>query len=102
MISAKVMADELNRAGASLTVNGFCYSACALLVVGVRDHRFGEGADVQFHSSYIQGGRDTSDAADYLASLGLPRELAAGPNLHRLDRSVSAPPSMWANRDPFH
>ncbi len=99
---AQVVAGQIKAANGTLTVNGRCWSACSLMAVSLNARQTGE-ADVQSHASFIPStGAQTDDAANILAQHGYSRDLAAGPNLKRLDGTMAAPADAWANRDPFH
>jgi hypothetical protein len=92
---AAIIADTLNSHNASLTVNGQCLSACALLAIGVSDKRYASGADIEIHGAryaHPQNGQDDDaparSAALYMRLHGVPERIALGPgmgiNLHRL------------------
>jgi hypothetical protein len=89
---AYLIGGRLKREGASLTINGRCLSACALLAFGVPDRRIAPGADVEIHGAWDQ--RNPADptparaAAAYMLANGVPPDLAEGRgtgiNAHRL------------------
>ena len=90
VMSAALITGLLNGAGASLTVDGVCYSACAMLFVGTVNKHVGSDADVQIHGAYWRDGEGDDakaayDSAEYLKVNGLPNAHKwEGPNGHRL------------------
>lgn len=95
VVVAAIIAGLLRAHQASITVNGLCASACALLVIGVQDKRYTSEADVEIHGARYrnpQTGKDDEaparSAADYMVANGVPEAIAYGPgmgfNMHRL------------------
>jgi hypothetical protein len=90
VMAAEVIAALIRRHNGSLTVTGRCWSACALMLLGVERKYAVAGADIGIH-----GAADTTHpadganaAADYLIKNGLPANIARtwgmGTNLYRL------------------
>ena len=91
VMDAAVMAGALRASDAHITVNGECYSACALLVIGVKEKYAAAGADIRLHGAHKQGvidERPAKAAANYMIANGVPADLALGRgtgiNLYRL------------------
>lgn len=89
-MTAQVLAQMLNGRDASLTVDGVCYSACAMLFVGAINKHVGSGADVQIHGAFFRNnegddGKAAYASAEYLRVNGLPdAHKWNGSNSHRL------------------
>ena len=91
VLAAVLMANALRGSDSHITVNGECYSACALLVIGVKEKYATAGADIRLHGARRQGvidERPAQAAADYMIANGVPADLALGRgtgiNLYRL------------------
>jgi hypothetical protein len=75
--NAVMIAGMVNGRDASLTVDGVCYSACAMLFIGVVNKHVGSEADVEIHGAFFQDGKGDDAkaayaAAEYLKVNGLP------------------------------
>jgi hypothetical protein len=100
-IAANLIAQAINASNGSLTATGICYSACALLLVGVKNKFYTADADIEIHGAryrYPLPGQDPDqparDTVAYLVANGAPPELAEkwgmATNLHRLTASELA------------
>jgi hypothetical protein len=93
--AAIIMANAIRQRGGSVTAIGTCYSACALLLIGVEHKFYTSEADIEVHGAryaYPQPGQDADAPArmtvSYLEANGVPFDLARAwgmaINLHRL------------------
>ncbi len=94
-IIAAIIASSINSKDGSLTATGTCYSACALLLIGVKKKYYTSEADIQVHGAQYRNpapGKDPNeparDTVAYLIANGTPPHLAQqwgySINLHRL------------------
>lgn len=92
---AAIIASTISGKDGSLTATGICYSACALLLIGVKKKYYTPEADIQVHGARYRNpapGQDPDqparDTVAYLISNGTPPQLAQrwgfAINLHRL------------------
>lgn len=93
VLSAENIAAVIRRRDGSLTATGRCWSACALMLLGVKRKYATEGADVRIHGATNTTQPSDSEAADaivvaYMVRNGLPENLArtrgTGTNLYKL------------------
>ncbi len=100
-LAAAIIAQTIQDSGGSLTAIGTCYSACALLLIGVKNKFYTPDADIEIHGArykYPLTGQDPDrparDTVAYLIANGTPPALAEkwgyGTNLHRLTTSELA------------
>jgi hypothetical protein len=92
VLAAEVIAVLIRGRNGSLTVTGRCWSACAMMLLGVERKYATAEADVRIHgaSSAAQPGdeKGANAAADYMVKNGLPANIArargTGTNLYKL------------------
>jgi hypothetical protein len=92
VLAAVVIAALIRERNGSLTVTGRCWSACALMLLGVERKYVAAGADVRIHgtTSATQPAdeKGANAVADYMIENGLPADIArtrgTGTNLYKL------------------
>lgn len=92
VLLAQVISDLVNSSGGTVTVTGRCWSACALMVLGVEQKYATEQADVRIHGATDiarpSDGKPADEVADYMIKSGLPESIARtrgkGANLYKL------------------
>lgn len=95
VFAAYSIADMMRSNDVTLTINGMCASACALLAIGVPHKRYTSEAVIELHGARYTvkppGADDDAPAkaaAAYMMLHGVPEAIATGPgmayNLHRL------------------
>jgi hypothetical protein len=82
VFAAEMIAELLNVEGGTVTVTGRCWSACALLGLGIKRKYATTQANVRIHGA-IDATRPSDDKAaneaiDYMVKSGLPRNIALG------------------------